>query len=198
MDVFEAMGTCTAMRYLKPDPVPEELIEKLLWAATRASNPGNSQAWEFVVLRDAEKKRVIGEAVARGMQAVRAQRPRGESPAERRMLTGANHLLENLGRAPVLIFVCGRNLYPPGRPLERFVWSAVYPAGQNLIVAARALGLGTVFTTFHMVAEPVVRETLGIPDDVQIGLMIPVGYPERSFRPVTRKPVQEVLHWDRW
>ncbi len=78
------------------------------------------------------------------------------------------------------------------------MWSAVYPASQNLILAARGLGLGTTFTTFHMVAEPVVRETLGLPDDVLIGTTLCVGYPDRPFGPVTRKPVSEVIHWDGW
>jgi len=78
------------------------------------------------------------------------------------------------------------------------VWSAVYPASQNLILAARGLGLGTTFTTFHMVAEPVVRETLGLPDDVLIGTTLCVGYPDRPFGPVARKPVAEVIHWDGW
>src|SRR5687767_13934040 len=64
MDVFEAMGTARAIRYLKPDPVPTEHIEKLIWAATRASSPGNSQAWGFVVVSDAEKKARIGGAVS--------------------------------------------------------------------------------------------------------------------------------------
>jgi nitroreductase len=74
----------------------------------------------------------------------------------------------------------------------------VYPATQNLLVAARALGLGTTLTTFHMTAEAEVREVLGIPAEVQIGAMIPVGWPAVPFGPVRRKPVSAVIHRDRW
>ena len=63
MDVFEAMETARSMRFFRPDPVPDELVEKVLWAATRASNPGNSQGWDFVVVRDVEQRRRLGEAV---------------------------------------------------------------------------------------------------------------------------------------
>ena len=88
--------------------------------------------------------------------------------------------------------------YPPGNPEERMVWSACYPAAQNLIVAARALGLGATFTTFQWHAEAVVRGTLGIPDDVKMAALIPVGWPDRPHGPVNRKPVEEVLHWQAW
>jgi nitroreductase len=199
LGVFEALGSARAMRRLKPDPVSEELIEKLIWAATRASNPGNSQGWEFVVVRDAERRRALRDAIAGGMSGMlRAIPADGVSPAERRMREGAMHLVEHLDRVPVIIAVCSRRVYPPGAPQDVFLWSAVYPASQNLVVAARALGLGSVFTTFQTVAEPEVRRILGIPDDVFIGTLIPVGWPERPFGPVRRKPVEQVIHRDRW
>ena len=199
LGVFEAMGSARAMRRLKPDPVPDELIEKLIWAATRASNPGNSQGWEFVVVRDAAQKRALRDAIAHGMREFLASLPSaGGTAAERRMIEGATHLVQGLERVPVLIAVCARNVYPPDAPSELYVWSAVYPASQNLCVAARALGLGTTFTTFQSVAEPEVRRILGIPDDVYIGTLIPVGWPERAFGPVRRKPIAQVIHRDRW
>ncbi len=201
MDVFEAMETCRAIRYLKPDPVPDALIEKVLHAATRASNPGNSQGWEFVVVRDAERKRRLGESLGASMAAgADALLDRELPPGPRRMLEGAVHLAQNLATAPVVIVVCSRAVYPPPpqEPDEIFVWSAVYPASQNLIVAARALGLGTTFTTLQLLAEKEVRGILGIPDDIYIGTIIPMGWPDRPFGRVARKPLAEVVHWDHW
>ncbi len=94
--------------------------------------------------------------------------------------------------------MCGRNSYPPQSPNLQFVWPALYPAAQNLIVAARALGLGTTFTTFHMIAEPTVREVLRLPDDVLIGATLAIGYPDRPFGALARKPIDEVMHWESW
>lgn len=197
MDALEALETARAMRYLKPDPVPEALLEKLVWAATRASSPGNSQGWEFVVVRDRAAKERLGAAVAGRMgRGIRAMP--GEDGTQRRMLAGAIHLLEHFADVPAWIVICGRKVYPPQAPSEAMVWSTVYPAGQNLIVAARALGLGATFTTFHLAAEAEFRAVLGIPDDVYLGVSVAVGYPARAHGPVRRKPVGEVLHWERW
>jgi nitroreductase len=198
MDVFEAMGTARAIRYLKPDPVDRELIEKLIWAATRASSPGNSQAWGFVVVTDADKKTRIGQAVSEAMSRGFREPGPDADRSVRLMLKGARALADGLASAPVLILVCGRMSYPPGNPDELMVWSACYPAAQNLIVAARALGLGATFTTFQRRAEQVVRSTLGIPDDVRMAALIPVGWPDRPHGPVNRRPVEDVIHWNGW
>jgi nitroreductase len=198
MDVFDAMGTARAIRYLKPDPVAPELIEKLVWAATRASSPSNSQHWAFVVVTDAEKKARIGGAIADAVAgAIQVPGPEGDRSV-RLMLQGAKALAEGLATAPALILVCGRNVYPADKPDEMLVWSACYPAAQNLIVAARALGLGATFTTFQRRAEHVVRETLGLPDEVRMAALIPIGWPDRPHGPVNRKPVDEVIHWEGW
>ena len=82
--------------------------------------------------------------------------------------------------------------------MEQFVWSALYPAAQNLIVAARALGLGTTFTTFHMLIESELRELLGIPNEVRFGVMIPIGWRRDEFDKVKRKSIAKVIHWDKW
>jgi nitroreductase len=196
MEVLEALETCRAIRYLRPDPVPEELLRKLVYGATRASSPGNSQGWDFVLLCDRAKKEKIAEAIRAGSW--NPPDVEGAEPVMRRMVRGAMHLIDHFADAPAIVFVCGRVAYPPDAPLKRFVWSTVYPAAQNLIVTARALGLGTTFTTLHEFAEPTIRETLAIPDDVLLGVTIPVGFPDRPFGPVSRKPVDDVLHWDGW
>jgi nitroreductase len=198
MDALEAIRTCTAMRYLKPDPVPEPLIRQVLEHAACASSPGNSQGWDFVVVRDATRRAAIGKLVAEKFQAFLPDPASEPDPVRQRMLRGARHLVQHLGHAPVLIFVCGRPVYPPQAPSRDWIPSTVYPAAQNLIVAARALGLGTVFTAFHGVAEQQIGELLALPADARIYVTIPLGWPQRRFAPVRRRPVQEVTHWERW
>jgi nitroreductase len=140
MDVIEAMETCSAARYLKPDPVPQDLIERVIYAATRASSPGNSQEWDFIVVRNPEAKQKIRDLLVPRFKAMRAGLPT-TGRVTSRMLSGAVHLAETLNEVPAIIFVCGPVAYPPNAPMEQFVWSALYPAAQNLIVAARSLGL---------------------------------------------------------
>jgi nitroreductase len=197
MDLFEAMDTCRAIRYLRPDPVPEEMIDKVIWAATRAPSPGNSQGWDFVIVTDAHKKQVIGDAIEAAMAPRIGAMPRGDRTTKL-MLDGALNLATTISQCPVLIFVCGPVIYPPQRPMESFTWSAIYPAAQNLVLAARALGLGTVFSTLHHVAEPLIRETLEIPARIQIGVTIPMGWPDRPFGPVARRPIAQFTHRDGW
>ena len=198
MEVFEAMETCRAIRYLRPDPVPDEMVEKLIWAATRAPSPGNSQGWEFVVVRDRALLARLAGTLGERMRAGTAAVAEGLEPSQARILKGAVHLTESLAEVPLLVVVCARNIYPPQDPQEIFVWSCAYPAAQKLVLAARALGLGSTFATWQTLAEPEFREILGIPDDVTIGATIPVGYPDRPFGPVARRPVADVMHMDGW
>lgn len=197
MDVFEAMSTCRAIRYLKPDPIDDDLIEQIITAATWAPSPGNSQGRDFVIVKDPAKKEVIGNAVDAAMSDRVAAMERPDR-THRLMLDGTAHLVRTLKTCPALILVCGKTVYPYASPRESFVWSSIYPAAQNLIVAARALGLGTVFTTFQGTAEPLIRETLSIPDDVHIGCLIPIGWPDRKFGPLKRVGYDKVVHIDEW
>jgi nitroreductase len=186
------------MRYLRPDPIPDALLREVLTAATCASSPGNCQGWDFVVVRDTGQRSRLADAVRTALKPLLPPVPNDGDPSRRRMLAGAHHLLDHLHEAPVLVLVCGAAVYPPGSPSAEWIPSTLYPAAQNLIVAARAVGLGSVFTTFHKLAEAKVREILGLPPEVQIAVTIPLGFPARDFRPVKRKPVDEVVHWDRW
>jgi nitroreductase len=197
VNVLEAMETTRAIRYLKPDPVPRELIEKVIYAATRASSPGNSQAWDFVVVTERATKAKLGPVLRERMLPMVQAMPATPGVVGR-MLGGAQHLLKHFEDVPAWIFVCGRKVYPPGAGTEQMLHAALYPAAQNLIVAARSLGLGTTFTTFQLAAEPEMRAALNLPSDVSIGVCIALGYPDRAFGAVARKPVAEVLHWERW
>ncbi|MEE8165161.1 MAG: nitroreductase family protein, partial [Myxococcota bacterium] len=91
-----------------------------------------------------------------------------------------------------------RAIYPPQAPMMEMVYSTVFTAAQNLIVAARAVGLGSVFTTFTMQAQDEIKQILEVPEDVYLSNLIPVGWPERNFGPLARKPMEEVVHYERW
>jgi nitroreductase len=185
------------MRQLKPDPVPKELVERILWAATRAPSPGNSQGWDFVVVDEPDPKARIAQAIRAAMAERVAAMPRPDRTM-RLMLDGTATLIDTLDRAPVIVFVAGPVIYPAAAPHERFTWSALYPAAQNILLAARALGLGSVFTTMHLTAEPTVREVLAIPEPIRIAAMIPIGWPVGRFGPVNRRPVEDFVHSNRW
>jgi nitroreductase len=197
VDIFEVMETCRAIRYLRPDPVSDELIEKLIWAATRAPSPGNSQGYGFIVVRDKAKLDAIGDAVYAVMAKAISTVPSG-NVANDRIAAGSLALAASIRNLPALIVVAGKPVYPPSNPDERHVWSALYPATQNLLLAARALGLGATLTTYHHLAGPMIREVLAIPDEVRIGAVVPIGWPDRPFGPVSRRPVEDFIHREAW
>ena len=200
IDVFEAMGTAISMRWLKPEPVSEEVLDKVVWAATRASNPGNAQPWDFVIVRDEPTRREVAAMITARLRGLgpRADDDEALDTIDRRMMGGVRHLIDSLGDVPVLLFICGRNVYPPVGPREPMMYSAAFGAAQNLQVAARALGLGAAGTSFHLAAEDAIKARLGIPDDVQICVTFAVGWPARQFAEIKRKPIGEVIHHDRW
>ena len=208
MDVFEAMETCRAIRYFKPDPVPEEHIEKIIHAATRSPSPGNTQGWDFVVVTDADKRKELGERISELMQPivdhVEAQfgGPTKLDDVTARMLRGALNLALNLADVPVHIVVCGPHVYPqPNTTPEATIMATAYPAAQNILLAARALGLGSCFTTYQNTCGDAIKEILGIPEDVRIVSYIPIGYPDTdhvNFGPLARQPVEKFMHRDGW
>ena len=196
-DIFEVMDTCRAMRRLKPDPVDRDLLRKLVHAATRAPSAGNTQLWGFLIVDEPEGKQFLGDLM-REQFGARFQAPEGnEAPA--RMMRAVADLVNGFDQVPAIIFPCVENAYPPGGEANpMFMWSTIYPATQNLLLAARALGLGAAMTTFQMANEQAIKERFGVPENVSIGATIPVGYPRGRFGPVTRKPVEEVIHWNEW
>jgi nitroreductase len=201
MDVFEAMESAMTMRWLSDEPVSDELIEKLIWAGTRAPSPENSQLWDFIVVKSPEQRARLQETIVpdiSSLDAIRGKLAGAADPVKRRMGEGAHHLLATLREAPVLIFVCGSS-YVPGDPREdRYQFSAVYGATQNMLVAGRALGLGVAPTGIHHLNTRGVRAVLEVPDHKIIGTTVAVGWPTRPFRPVKRKPIADVTHFDTW
>ena len=196
MDLFEVMDTNRAMRRLKPDPVPRELLEKLVHAATRAPSAGNTQHWGFVVVTNREDMQFLADILQRRMGQF-SRTP--EDDAQERMMRAVRYLITHFAETPAVIFCCIRNAYPNAEsPIRATMWSTIFPATQNLLLAARGLGLGAAMTTFQAGAEAEIKAHFGIPDDVYIGSTIPVGWPVGRFGPLGRKPIDEVLHWERW
>jgi nitroreductase len=218
--LFEAMYSARALRRLKPDPVPEEILTRILDAAIRAPSAGNAQNWAFVVVRDAEMRRQLGlvyrkaSEIAAAMYAAR-ERPRHMTEAQyRQMLSAGAHLWDHMGDAPVLLVPCARDRPLPRREAlppelqagyahelaygDRIRGASIYPAVQNIILACRAFGLGVVLTTNHIRCESEVKALLGLPDDVSTYALMPIGYPQDKFGPVRRRPLCEVAYADRW
>jgi nitroreductase len=193
------METCRAIRRLKSDPVPEELLEKLVHYATRAPSAGNAQLWRFVIVTDAADRKWFGDLLReRRGGAMRAPAEDDRSPAARGARTFQQFFLE-FDRIPAFIITAVENAYPSAeKPNSQFMWSTVYGATQNLLLAARAMGLGAAMTTMHMVDEPAFRAHFGIPEIAGIGATIPVGYPEGRYGPVNRRPASDVTYWGRW
>jgi nitroreductase len=199
-DFFQVIGTQRAMRRLKPAPVPEEYIKKILWAATRAPSGGNRQGWRWLVVTDPSKKKQVQEwyndgwskALASGYGAG-ANLPEEERLSNERVMRSATYLAEHMHEVPVLIFAC--SLTGNGDIVSG---SSIYPAVQNLMLAARALGLGTALTTVHRGKQKEIRELFGIPESVETAALIPVGWPRGKFGSGFRKPVEDVTYWEDW
>ncbi len=195
--VFEVLGTARAIRYFAKTPVSIDYLDALIWAATRASSPDNSQQWDFVVVTDRAVKNEIKSVIRTFLDTVSVMEPTTDD-VRSRTRTGAVHLIEHLSEVPALIFVCGRNSYPTAAPEEKYLWGALHAASQNMVVAGRSMGLSVVLTMLHIAAPGKLRTLLNLPRDVRIGSMMAVGWPDRSFGPVTRRPIAEVIHRDRW
>lgn len=199
MDIYEAIYTLRAMRRLKTDPVPEELVWKVLDAAIRAPSGGNQQPWAFIVVTDPAKKRQIGEwyleawnkayAVAGVKDAMLA------NPVMAKTFHSADHLANNIADVPVLIFAAVRS---SGLAATSGPGPNIFPAVQNLMLAARAEGLGTTLTTLHRAHEKDTRDLLGIPEGFETLAMIPLGWPKGKFGSGPRRPVEQVTHWESW
>ena len=198
--LFEIMQTTRSMRRLKPDPVPAALIRKILEAGVSAPSGGNMQRWRFLVVRDPEIKKMVGAYYKRTWDEVVSPRYRAGEPApgtssERfsRMLDAAQYLADHIHEAPVWIIPCMQGANP-----TRTVGSSIYPAVQNMLLAARALGLGATLTTLYLNFEKEVETTLALPADVHSYALIPIGYPIGRFGPVRRVPLADVAYEDRW
>ena len=200
--LIEAIYTTGSVRYFRPDPVPDDVVVKLIEAATRAPSGSNAQGWRFVVVKDPAQRARVG---ALYKEAWDEYSPPGRlaaitDPRERRRVESAFHLGAHMGdEPPVLVLFCApRRSGGTDAFAARTAGASVYPAVQNLLLAARAYGIGGCLTTIHLFREAQVKEALGIPEDVDTYALVPLGYPASPFGRLRRKPVGEVSYLDRW
>lgn len=199
---FDIVSTTRAMRRLKPDPVPDDLLRQVLQAGAYAANSSNAQAWRFLVVRDPEIKRAVQVWFKKAFEErVAAHYLHGDPPPgvsrEKylRQYDAVAYLTEHFHEAPVWIVPC---LDTGGTPPNHWSGASIYPAVQNMLLAARALGLGATLTTRHLVHEAESEAALGLPAGVRSYAIIPLGYPMGNFGPVRRRPVEEIVFADRW
>jgi nitroreductase len=190
-------------------PVPLELVRECLDVALQAPSGSNRQGWHWVVVTDAERRAAVGELYRRAVSRYLASpgaagKLFADEPArsvvQRRVGSSVAYLGETMGRVPVLVVACiqvGARGLPAGN--QAGLWGSVLPAAWSYMLAARARGLGTAWTTLHLSYEQEVAALLGIPSDVRQGVLIPTAYSVGTdFKPAARQPLDEVLHVNGW
>jgi nitroreductase len=204
IDVLEAMATTRAIRRYRDLPVPDADLATILWHAARAPSGSNRQAFRFIVLRDepttASARALLGRAFRESWDRKRVvsgfDTGSGTVPGSPKARAAATmqHFVDHLERTPVIVLV-GLERYRDPDPYEG---ASVYPACQNLLLAARALGYGGALTMWHRPVEAELRELLGIPDVVALLACITLGVPAGRHGPLRRRPLGEIVHDGRW
>ncbi len=201
--VFEVMSTCRAMRRLRPDPVPDAVVRRLVEAANYAPSGRNLQRARWIIVRDPAQRRRLGDFNRRAsLDHATAEReagrelPHHERDRRRRMWDAVLWQAEHMHEAPVIVVACcvmDDATQDPGRYA-----SSVWPGVQNLLLAARASGLGAVPTTYALAFRDELESVLELPRHVRAQAVIPVGFPVGRFGPVRRLAVDDVMMCDSW
>jgi nitroreductase len=204
VDLLTGIATTRAIRRYRDEPVPDDVLAQILFAATRAPSGSNRQPFRFLVLRDGPNavaaKRLIGEGARRiwggKREADGYDRGSGaeENTPKARMARTMQHYVDHFEDAPVLVLPCLVRYREP-TPTEG---ASIYPACQNLLLAARALGYGGVLTGFHVMVEAELRPLLGIPDQAFMAATITIGKPVGGHGPVRRRPIAELVYEEAW
>jgi nitroreductase len=204
MDLLEGLATTRAIRRYTDDPIPDDDLSTILWHATRAPSGSNRQPFRFIVLRDGpnavQAKAVLGRsfremwAGKRAADGYDAGSGVDDDSPKARMGRTMQHFVDRFEDTPVVILACMKRYRDP-HPTEG---ASVYPACQNLLLAARALGYGGVLTVWHQLAEDELRTLLAIPDGVALAATIAMGKPLGGHGPVRRRPIAELVYDDGW
>ena len=202
--LLEGINSTRAIRRYRDESIPEKDLRDMLFAATRAPSGSNRQPFRFVVLTDSEKAKQAKVLIKQGAESVwRAkktndqydQRSGADSASPKaRMARTMDSYVENFDKVPVLILPCLVRYREP-TPMEG---ASVYPAVQNLLLAARALGYGGVITGFHHMVETELKNLLGIPEEVFVSCTVTLGKPKGKHGPVRRRPMNELVYGDTW
>jgi nitroreductase len=199
--LLEGLTTTRAIRRFRPDPVPDAELAAILFAATRAPSGSNRQPFRFLVLRDGPRAAEAKQLLARAFRTEWATKRKADGYGDddpnaprARLERSMQHFVDHFEEVPVVVLAC-LSRYRPANPYEG---NSVYPACQNLLLAARARGLGGVMTMWHAAVEDDLRRILEVPHAVAVSATIPLGYPIGSHGPVRRRPVGELVFDDAW
>jgi nitroreductase len=211
VDLYDALMTTRAMRRFTDEPVDDATVAAILRAAVQAPSGGNIQPYQFVVVTDPDRRaRIAGiylRAWERYAPAVAAVTPpaKDEAAARRheRSVAASDALARSLGSVPVLILVLVPKITmtvtdDEGEMDVGPVYASVYPAVENLILAARSFGLGTVLTTVYRIYEDEVRDVCGIPDRYEVAALLPLGHPTGRWGVAPRRPAEALTSWNEW
>lgn len=205
MPLAAAMATQRSVRRVLPDPVPDELVLKCIELALRAPTGANGQQWEFVIVKDRRTKAKLAKQyrlIWRPYRALMARRMAARDPGMAKVVQSVQWQVDHFSEIPVLVVACMRLGVRDGRtpivrmplPAESGYWGSIYPSVQNLLLCARAMGLGASLITLPLWNVLYVRRMLRLPMEVLPCCIVPLGWPRGRYGPTTRKPVEEVVH----
>ncbi len=205
MGVFETMYNCRAMRRLESREVPEELLVKLVAAANQAPSGSNMQGARYIVVRDAGIRQQLADLNRKGVEGYLAPQidnpgslPHQSQEKRKRMVDAVVWQMDHMHEIPALIIACMEFGQKVTGAIAASGGGSLWPGVQNLLLAARALGLGAAPTTLALTDPKAVAKVLNLPETMAAFALIPVGYPMGKFGPVTRKPVEEIMRFDQW
>jgi len=202
MSLEEAMRTQRAIRRLKPDPVDDQLVLRCIELALKAPTGSNAQNWEFVVVKDPEVKAKLARLNRMAWSAYggigRWMARRANDDKMLRIIDAVQWQADHFEEIPVLVVACLNAWIPPWPSvMSGSLYGSIYPSVQNLLLAARAAGLGAALITLPLWSKTLARWALGLPWNVTPVAVVPLGWPTGRYGPTTRKPVEEVVSLDR-
>ncbi len=205
MPLVDAITTQRAVRRVRPDPVDPGIVRRCIELALEGPTGSNGQNWEFVVVteRAAKERFQVQYRRAWSLYGRAGERVRGRDPQTAKILRSVQWQVDHLPEVPVLVVAClrggGKVPYVPMPALANSShYGSIYPSVQNLLLAARAVGLGASLITLPLWSTTVARRILGLPLSVEPCCMVPLGWPIGRYGPKARKPVDEVIHLERY
>ena len=202
--LLEGMATTRSIRRFRPDPIPDADLSTIMWHASRAPSGSNRQSFRFVVLRDGPRaqqaKALLGEVFRVAWAEKRREDGYGSGSGtdpgspKARMAASMQQFVDRFEQTPVVVLAANVRRRQP----DVTDGASVYPACQNLLLAARALGYGGVMTMWHAMADRQLRDLLEIPDEVMLAATIALGRPQGHHGPVRRRPLAELVYEDGW
>jgi nitroreductase len=204
LGLLQGLASTRAIRRYLPEPIPEQALRDMLWSATRAPSGSNRQPFRFVVLTESAKAEQAKALIATAAQSIWHEKRTndqydtgsGSDPhsPKARMANVMQHYVDNFSDVPALVLPCLVRYRAPN-PAEG---ASVYPAVQNLLLAARGMGYGGVITGFHRPVEAALKALLSIPEEVFVTCTVTLGKPAGKHGPVRRRPLPELVYGDTW